>query len=684
MNAPTNPQIQDTLSCMKAVRRWLMWRYESDGDGKKPKKVPYYLSGLKRHGALDSQEDQAAFGSYEDAQKVAQTHPRQYAGYAFALGPDGSGLCWQGLDLDDILENDLAKLADDAPGYVELSPSENGIHAIGYGRRFETLGANASGVEAYSHGRFFTFTENKIRNAPIGCIAHFVEQRAAPLHSLPRRHNGAPSDATAVSVPYKTVTELRSALAHMRSDDRDLWVKMGYALKELGQTGRGLWLEWSQTSEKYDPKDAAHKWDSFNPTQTSYQAVFAEAQRQGWVNPMSSAAQIAGAASTSHRLPVPKGPIRILTEDDLFARPPIQWIVKRVIPDVGVGAIFGQSGTFKSFLTLDLLAHIANGMEWFGHRTRRVPATYIPFEGQGGIPKRVQAWVAGHERISITSVEPLNVSFHRTQTGIGFIDEPLNLREASDRDRLVDAMIASGRIGGVLCIDTLAHAAQGLDENSSQMGEMITIFGELQRRLGGVILVIHHSGKNQTAGMRGWSGLHAAMDFVVECQRPENACDHEAQFVLSKVKDEASGKPFSFEMKRVVLGYDDDDDLITSLQVLPSLNEPDFGGAGAGGSKKPKAKGIRDINSETSAADDDFLWNWVSKEVEAGNFPSKNSLKGQLAVMKETYDITQDRIPAAVDRMLAAGRLKDEPKSNTGNRWLRAVGMAPGADGGQV
>src|SRR5690606_13336912 len=55
----------------------------------------------------------------------------------------------------------------------------------------------------------------------------------------------------------------------------------------LGERGRALWLEWSQTSDKFDPADAARVWDSFTADHTGYQAVFAAAQRSGWVNPMS-------------------------------------------------------------------------------------------------------------------------------------------------------------------------------------------------------------------------------------------------------------------------------------------------------------------------------------------------------------------------------------------------------------
>ena len=94
-------------------------------------------------------------------------------------------------------------------------------------------------------------------------------------------------------------------------------------------------------------------------------------------------------------------------------------------------------------------------------------------------------------------------------TNMRYITDRMNLRQQADRDKLVQTLTECGWAGGVLCIDTLAHAANGIDENSSEMGEMIAIFRELQHRLGGVILIIHHSGKSQERGMRGWSGLRA-------------------------------------------------------------------------------------------------------------------------------------------------------------------------------
>lgn len=82
-----------------------------------------------------------------------------------------------------------------------------------------------------------------------------------------------------------TIQHLRSALNHLRSDEREVWIKIGMALKGLGDLGRGLWLNWSMSSDKYESHNATKTWDSFAPTKLDYRFIFAEAQRQGWVNP---------------------------------------------------------------------------------------------------------------------------------------------------------------------------------------------------------------------------------------------------------------------------------------------------------------------------------------------------------------------------------------------------------------
>ncbi|MGZ8910687.1 MAG: DUF3987 domain-containing protein [Methylococcaceae bacterium] len=270
---------------MQNAKRWLVWKYEPNPEPtKKPRKVPYYANGSRRTGALDRHQDMSSLATFNDALFALQSG--QYSGLGFALGPDGTGNYWQGIDLDNLPDHpELAHIAEDLPGYTEQSPSGKGMHAIGYGRAFASMGSNGTGIEAYSSGRYFTVTAEGSGIHPPVCLAGFVEQRLRPLHGRKSDQSSAHESETVEQVPPDVVRDLRSALFFMRADDRELWQRMGHALKTLSNVGRGLWLEWSSTSEKYEPAEDAKTWETFKPTRTGYKAVFAEAQRQGWVNP---------------------------------------------------------------------------------------------------------------------------------------------------------------------------------------------------------------------------------------------------------------------------------------------------------------------------------------------------------------------------------------------------------------
>ena len=198
---------------------------------------------------------------------------------------------------------------------------------------------------------------------------------------------------------------------------------------------------------------------------------------------------------------------KLLTDDELGALPAIQWLVRGVLPSSGIGAIFGPSGSGKSFLTLDLLACIACGSEWFDNRVKAAPVLYIGLEGEAGIAQRVNA----------------RRSTHGPASRVRYLLTPLDIRTRSDRTALVDAIKSAGWDGGVLCIDTLNRAAPGLDENDSQhMGEVIGGAKALQAALGGLVLLVHHTGKDSTKGLRGHSSLLAALDCAIEVSRDDD------------------------------------------------------------------------------------------------------------------------------------------------------------------
>jgi hypothetical protein len=268
---------------MRAAKRWHVWKSIPHTDPtKKARKVPYYTSGIPRNGQLDAPVDVAQLATFEEAASLAG-----YAGLGFALGGG-----WQGVDLDGLSQHPelltiMAQLS--AVTYCEVSPNGDGVHAIGYGLPFPSMGSTSDGIEAYAGGRFFTVTGQACGLSTVTDLSGFVESELRPRRGstasrVPLPPVAAPSWVMA-SVTPEQVAELRSALLSMRSDDRSLWVDVGMALRALGEQGRGLWMEWSAQSDKFDAADAARTWESLRPTSTDYRAVFAKAQAGGWVNP---------------------------------------------------------------------------------------------------------------------------------------------------------------------------------------------------------------------------------------------------------------------------------------------------------------------------------------------------------------------------------------------------------------
>lgn len=244
---------------------------------------------------------------------------------------------------------------------------------------------------------------------------------------------------------------------------------------------------------------------------------------------------------------------RLLKADELMQLPPLQWRIKGVLPDSGLAAVYGPSGSGKSFLVLDMLACVADGCnDWFGYRVNRAPVVYLALEGEAGLSQRVQAYRLQHGE--------------HTCKGMHFMTVPFSLLVAGDVLELVEIIKAAGAAGGVLCIDTLNRAAPGADENSSQdMGRIIEAAKRLQMALGGLVLLVHHTGKNEQAGLRGHSSLFAALDAVIEVTRKGDS----RSWRVDKSKDGQDGNQHPFRLEVLELGEDGDGEPVTSCVIAP-------------------------------------------------------------------------------------------------------------------
>lgn len=253
---------------------------------------------------------------------------------------------------------------------------------------------------------------------------------------------------------------------------------------------------------------------------------------------------------------------KLLGRADLLSMKPTRWAVRDVLPDTGIATIYGASGSGKSFLSWDMLSAVAAGAgEWMGHRIRcAMPVVYVTLEGVGGLPMRVAA-MEKHKGQPLP--DALNV-----------ITSPVHLTNPAHVRDLVAALKEQGYRDGIIAIDTLNRATPGADENSGRdMTAVMEAAMYIQRELGGLVLFIAHSGKDDTKGMRGHSSQFATMDSVIEVRREDEAGDLRS-WRVTKSKDGEDGAQQFFRLHSVALGADDEG-LPNSSAVVVNAQAPD-------------------------------------------------------------------------------------------------------------
>ena len=166
--AATLMQLSGMPESLRQRKQWLLWRFEQYEGDKKPRKVPVYASGRKRHGQQGSEEDLAELVTFNVAVSRLAGGGR-FDGIGFAFLP-GDGLI--GIDVDGAVDPDTGEVSPlcmdviaKCASYTELSPSGRGIHVIVEGQ-CETFKDNAIGLEVFCGRQYFTCTGRHWEGTP--------------------------------------------------------------------------------------------------------------------------------------------------------------------------------------------------------------------------------------------------------------------------------------------------------------------------------------------------------------------------------------------------------------------------------------------------------------------------------------------------------------------------------------
>lgn len=384
--------------------------------------------------------------------------------------------------------------------------------------------------------------------------------------------------------PSASLSDFVSALRHIPNDenadlDYDTWRNVIFSIHHAtGGSDEGLLIahDWSSRSPKYDQSFLDERvWPYIRDEREggiTDQYVISMARGMGWgiasaedfedlpplLDPFD---ELAGDTRTaefddlSGLNPAPEKKDAVLTTrfpvldtGAFMQRPATSYFIKGVLPRADLVVMYGASTAGKSFMALDLAAAIDRGVDWREMRTKQARVVYICAEGAGGFRNRIKAYQRQYA----------------CKLSLGVIEVAPNFLLKED---VLDVARAIKAWGGadLIVVDTWAQVLPGANENSGEdIGRALGHCKGLNRALGATVMLVHHSGKDETKGARGWSGLKAAADAELEIMR-----DGEYRtMTITKLKDGADGRIFPFELQVIPVDIDEDGDEVTSCFVV--------------------------------------------------------------------------------------------------------------------
>lgn len=333
-----------------------------------------------------------------------------------------------------------------------------------------------------------------------------------------------------------TRAQVEQLIHKVASDERDDWLRVGRMVHhqyEGNDEGFDVWDAWSANSQKYNESDQCRVWDSFGQSARNPETLRSLIKEHGQPAPE----------------PKDLGGNDFVQAAQFASEQRVEWLIKHVLPKRALTIIYGEPGSGKSFFALDLVAHVARGLQWRGNKTRQCSVAYVAAEGVAGFGNRLKAYGIGHE------VDLSTMPVYVRGGALTLEDQTL---------ALIDSITKLGNVG-VVVVDTLAAVTPGANENSSEdMGTAIARANSIIETTGASVILIHHTNKAST--MRGWSGLLGAADSTIKVERN---LDVRTAHIEKMKEGEDSGK-FPFKLNTIELGEDEDGDSVTSCVVVLS------------------------------------------------------------------------------------------------------------------
>jgi hypothetical protein len=241
----------------------------------------------------------------------------------------------------------------------------------------------------------------------------------------------------------------------------------------------------------------------------------------------------------------------MLSFDQMCEQPAPRYLIKTLLNLDSECWIIGEPGCRKSFVTLDMCAHVALGKDWQGLKVTQGVVVMIVAEGAGGMSTRVKAWRQEYGHV------PGNMLY--------VLPRPVQAADKAAWKVLTDVCV---RVGAALVVvDTQARVTVGLEENSAtEMGHYIDAVTSIRQATAGCVLTVHHTGRNG-GDARGSSAIDGAQGTELKVLKGAGLT---GTLRVEKQKDMQEAGDLQLTFRVVTVGVDEDGDNITSLVLAPA------------------------------------------------------------------------------------------------------------------
>jgi hypothetical protein len=235
------------------------------------------------------------------------------------------------------------------------------------------------------------------------------------------------------------------------------------------------------------------------------------------------------------------------------------YLVRDLLPDVGLAVIFGPEKCGKSFWLFDVMMHVALGWPYRDHDVIQGAVVYLALEGGRGFAKRI---VAFRQEFLPQDSDP--VPFWLIDVRIDLVKEHSALI-AAIRTQLKNTKPAA------VVIDTLNRALNGSENNDEDMGKFIAAADAIRDAFKCLVAIIHHTPLSGNRP-RGHSSLAGADDVQISVEK--NDASGIVTCKVVHMKDEMSDLVLASKLKRIEIGTDSKGNPITSCTVEPVKLNP--------------------------------------------------------------------------------------------------------------